>query len=305
MTSLVPSAFAERVATYPPDPLDPTGPLSVSGADWLDGLPRLLQTLVVDWDLAVDGSARTGACSVVVPVRSPTGSAMLKVCWPHTEARTEHLALRRWGGHGAVRLLRADPSRFAMLLERLDPDTDLSGMPVEPACGVIGELLARLRVPALPQVPTLTAYALRQADKLARAPHVLPRRFVAQARDVAEQLAAEPGDAVLLHTDLHFANVLAGRREPWLAIDPKPMAGDPAFEVAPVLCNRADEPLGGAGSMRTGLVRRLEIVCERAGIDPARARAWTILREADNAVELAKDPNRVTLAVAIIKAMNP
>ena len=229
---------------------------------------------------------------------------MLKVGWPHTGARTEHLALRRWGGHGAVRLLRADPSRFAMLLERLDPDTDLRGMPVEQACAVIGDLLATLRVPALPQVPTLTAYARRQADTLASTPHILPRRFVAQARDVAEQLAAEPGDPVLLHTDLHFANVLAGRREPWLAIDPKPMAGDPAFEVAPVLCNRTDE-LGGAGSMRAGLVRRLEIVCERAGIDPARARAWTIVREADNAVELAHDPHRVTLAVAIIKAMNP
>ncbi|MGZ8801814.1 MAG: aminoglycoside phosphotransferase family protein, partial [Mycobacterium sp.] len=111
-------------------------------------------------------------------------------------------------------------------------------------------------------------------------------------------------DPVLLHTDLHYANVLAGARDPWLAIDPKPVAGDPAFEVAPVLWNRPSE-LATAASMRTAVNRRLEIVCEHAGIDTDRASAWTIVREVDNALDPAHDRARVTLAVAIVKAMNP
>jgi streptomycin 6-kinase len=304
VTALVPPAFAAALAGYPPDPLDPSGPHAVSGADWVRALPRLLDGLLSDWDLRVDGPTRTGSCSVVVPVVAPGGPAALKVSWPHTEARCEHLALRRWAGRGAVRLLRADPARFALLLERLDADTDLTGVPVDRACAVIGGLLRDLRVPALAQVPALTAYAQRQARGLADAPPVIPRRFVEQAGQLAVDLVADAPNPVLLHTDLHYANVLAGSRAPWLAIDPKPMSGDPAYEVAPVLWNRAGE-LSAATSMRAAVNRRLDIVCDHAGIDVDRARAWTIVREVDNATDVADDPARVTLAVAIVKAMNP
>ena len=110
-------------------------------------------------------------------------------------------------------------------------------------------------------------------------------------------------DAWLLHTDLHYENVLRGTRQAWLAIDPKPTAGDRAFEVAPALWNRADE-LGTGSSVRWNLRRRLEIVCEHADIDEDRAKAWTIVREVDNATDPAEGSGRASLAVAIIKAMN-
>lgn len=304
MTSLVPRAFADRIATYPPDTSDPSHPSSLSGADWLHRLPRLLDELIREWDLTVEGPVRSGACAVVIPVRPPGGRAVLKVGWPHLEARTEHLALRAWAGRGSVRLLRADPSRFALLLERLDPDTDLHGMPAEQACAVIGDLLRVLRVPAPPQAPRLTAYADRVVEKLARAPAFLPRRFADQARQLGRDLGASDADPALLHTDLHFANVLAGRRSPWLAIDPKPMAGDPAFEVAPALVNRTAE-LAGVGSVRDALIRRLEVICDYGGIDPDRARAWTIVREVDNAIGLGNDRGRISLAMTVVKAMNP
>ena len=45
----------------------------------------------------------------------------------------------------------------------------------------------------------------------------------------------------LIHGDLHYENVMAADREPWLAIDPKPMSGDPHYEIAPMLWNRFEE----------------------------------------------------------------
>jgi streptomycin 6-kinase len=42
---------------------------------------------------------------------------------------------------------------------------------------------------------------------------------------------------VLLCTDLHAENVLAAEREPWLAIDPKPCIGDPAFDAIQHMLN--------------------------------------------------------------------
>ena len=199
-------------------------------------------------------------------------------------------------------------------LERLHT-RDLSRVDIDDACTVIGDLLARLERPAHPRVPSLAAYALRQAEELRAAPAVLPRRYLDQAASLAGALAERAStEDRLLHTDLHYTNVLAAYRSPWLAIDPKPMSGDPAFEVAPALWNRADE-LGTGSQVRWSLRRRLEIICERAGLDEGRARAWTIVREADNALDaaesLAKGPaddawahDRISLAVTIIKAMN-
>lgn len=316
MYDLIPAHFAHDVSGRAS-----TG--YVSGEDWVDDLPRLIADLLAEWELEPIGRATNGVCAVVIPVRllgagrdavGVSGEGILKVTWPHPEAATEHLALQTWNGHGAVRLVRADPSRFALLLERLHT-RDLTRIDIDEACGVIGDLLRVLRRPAHPRVPSLTAYAVRQADELRAAPAVLPRRYLDQAAALAGELVERrPVEERLLHTDLHYANVLAAYRSPWLAIDPKPMAGDPAFEVAPALWNRVDE-LGTGSEIRWSLRRRLEIICERAGIDEGRARAWTIVREADNAVDAVANASadvaaqagardQVSLAVTIIKAMN-
>ncbi len=320
---LVPPDFAARVGAYPSDGYLP-------GRDWVEALPGLLADLLDEWGLEPAGATLTGSCSVALPVRprgrggdgpdrggavaagcsagpeAGVGDAVLKVTWPHPEAAGEALALQAWDGNGAVRLLRADPRRFALLLERLHP-RDLTTVDIDTACEVLGDLLATLRRPAHARVPTLAAYADRQATELRAAAPVIPRRYLDQASRLAGELASESaGPRWLLHTDLHYGNVLAADRCPWLAIDPKPMAGDVAFEVAPALANRADA-LGTGSTVRWALRRRLAMICERAGIDEDRARAWTIVREADTAVDLAAHPSgrgRTSLAVMIIKAMN-
>jgi streptomycin 6-kinase len=305
---LIPAHFAQHIVGFEPDGY-------ASGEDWLDSLPSLIRDLLSEWELEPVGRSMSGVCSVAIPVRllgagretvGVSEEAVLKISWPHPEAATEALALQTWNGHGAVRLVRGDPHRFALLLERLH-QRDLSTIEVDDACGVIGDLLHTLRRPPHPRIPRLDDWAARQAVELRAAPPVMPRRYLDQAAALAQELVARrPSEDRLLHTDLHYANVLAAHRAPWLAIDPKPMAGDPAFEVAPALWNRAEE-LGTGSQIRWSLRRRLEIICERAGIDEGRARAWTIVREADNAVDAALDPagrDRVSLAVMIIKAMN-
>lgn len=301
MSSLVPESFSARLAGRPPAP-------RIGGDEWLDGLDRLVEKSLAEWDLTPDGDAMHGMNALVLPVTSRVGApAVLKVTWPHPEAEHEHLALQRWAGVGAVRLLAASPSRWTMLLERLDSRRDLRDVPVDQACAVIGSLLRQLDRPAAPALSRLSDLCIALAERLSVPPRSIPRRYVEQSRAlVADLLTDARVDSRLVHTDLHYGNVLAGRRQPWLAIDPKPLSADPSFAVTPALWNRWQEAVS-SGDLRSHLRRRLSIICDSAGLDEDRARAWSIVREVQNALWAVDEDDGagLTKAIAIIKAMQP
>ena len=301
MSIVIPESFCAGVTGRAPEP-------QISGDAWLLQLPGLVEASLAEWDLTLDGDPLHGACALVLPVRLRDDSTgVLKVTWPHADAEHEHLALQHWGGRGAVRLLAANPGRWTMLLERLDSGHDLQDVPIDEACQVIGGLLRQLDHPALPALSRLSAEAARLVERLDSAPRAIPRRFVEQARAVLFDLMTDEAiDSRMVHTDLHYGNVLAADRQPWLAIDPKPLAADPAFAVTPVLWNRWDEAVS-SGDLRRHLRRRLSIVCEAAGLDEERARSWSIAREVQLALWAATDVDagELTKAITIIKAMQP
>ena len=278
-----------------------------SAGRWLDRLPDLAAGFLDRWCLRADGRSMHGVCALVLPVRTTDGEpAALKLSWPHPEARDEHLALDVWAGDGAVRLLDAAPRDYVVLLERLDPERDLSSVPLEDALIRTGRLLARLGVKTdLPFVGVherAGEWAAELADARRHPPSGVPARALDQAAAVLGDLVDGP-DRVLLHTDLHFENVLAGDREPWLAIDPKPLVGDAAFEVAPLLWNRWDEAVWSA-DLGAHLRWRADVVAEHAGLDRQRVAGWVIVREAVEALDAvaAGDPGWRDVSVAIGEA---
>ncbi|WP_427383790.1 aminoglycoside phosphotransferase family protein [Janibacter sp. G56] len=272
----------------------PAGVLAFAtrGADWaafVDRLPRLVASLLQDWSLHVDGAPAHGHTALVVPVRTEDDvPAMLKVGWVEEQTEHEHLALRHWHGRGAVQLLRADPRRGALLLERLE-STDLTQAWDLEACEIVGGLYRELHVPAPPPLRRLTTFVSRWTDDLAAlsAGAPLPRRLVEQAVSLGRDLAADDAsDGTLIHADLHYENVLAGTRAPWLAIDPQPLSGDPHYEPAPMLWNRFDEL---AGDVRGGLRRRFATLVDAGDLDEDRARDWVIVRMMHNALWRLED----------------
>ena len=277
----IPPSFVATVAGRAPDPA-----YGVSGDDWLRRLPALIVGCLARWDLRPDGAARHGECAIVVPVvdREDTPLA-LKITWPHVEAADEHLALRLWAGDGAVRLVAAAPHDFALLLERLH-DRSLTSTSILEASEEIGRLMVQLDRPATAQFDTLAARAERWRGKLAAPCDLVPRRLREQASGWLDDLLLTPGDR-LVHEDLHDSNVLAADRQPWLAIDPKPVAGEWAYGVAPIVWNRPDAA-ARAASLRTHVRLRAEIVADAAGLDPERVGAWTLFRLVLNAVDAAE-----------------
>ncbi|MGW2276436.1 aminoglycoside phosphotransferase family protein [Streptomyces sp. NPDC001770] len=275
-----------------------------AGRAFTDALPELAARYLREWGLRTDGPPMYGMCALVLPVvRESAGTdgipgapsdgiadgipGALKLQLMDEESAGEALALRAWGdaGAGAVGLLAHDPATGAMLLERLDEGRPLSAVPdSREAVGVLARVLARLvAVPAPPGLRTLAGMADRM---LAEAPRALAaladdqeRRLVADCAAALREVAGEPGDR-LLHWDLHYDNVLAGRpgtdrAHAWVALDPKPLAGDPGFELFPALDNRF-EP--------TEIRWRFDALSEALGpaYDRERARAWTLGRVLQN-----------------------
>ncbi|WP_246004096.1 aminoglycoside phosphotransferase family protein [Nocardioides marmoriginsengisoli] len=267
-----------------------------------------LDELLADWELVLDGPPLDSRTATVVPVRSRDGaSAVLKVGGDDAESEHEHLALTRWDGDGAVRLLRADPRRRALLLERLGPASLEDVWDVQ-ACEIVAGLYARLHRPTGAPFVRLTDYFAEPLAGLAALPRnaPLPRRLVEQAIGLGRDLAGdEASNGILIHTDLHYENVLLDADGTWRAIDPKPLSGDPHYEVAPLLWNRFDEL---AGDVRDGIRRRFHTVVDAAGLDERRARDWVVVRMMVNAWwQLSgEDPGPdewLTTCVAVAKAV--
>jgi streptomycin 6-kinase len=306
-----------------PAGLDEQRELGPDWGRWLDAVPLLFSGLLDEWELTRDGADLWhGFCSLVAPVVTPDGTrAVLKITFDgDDESVHEALALQHWHGDGTVRLLRADPRRRALLLERLDR-RDLTEMWDLEACEVVAALYRKLHIPAFPQLATVTSFVSRWLDDLAAQPTdiPIPQRYREQAMSLGRDLVADPASVGrVVHGDLHYENVLAAppehvaERGGWLVIDPKPMSGDPHYELAPMLWNRYDELVG---DVRDGLRRRFHTLVDHAGLDEERARDWVIVRMVLNAnwsVQDAQAAGRdldteerewITRCVAITKAV--
>jgi streptomycin 6-kinase len=306
-----------------PAGLDEQRELGPDWARWLDRLPRMFLDLLDDWSLTRDGDELWhGYCSLVAPVLTDSGErAVVKISFDgDDESLHEAITLQHWQGRGTVRLLRADPHRRAMLLERLDRRDLVELWDVE-ACEVVAGLYPLLHVPALPQLATVTSYVERWLDDLARQPREIPipHRHREQALSLGRDLVADPSSVGrIVHGDLHYLNVLAAPpdadpdRGEWIVIDPKPMSGDPHYEPAPMLWNRWDEL---ADDVRGGVRRRFHALVDAAGLDEDRARDWVVVRMILNAnwsVQDAQAADRgleaderqwITRCIAIAKAV--
>lgn len=246
------------------------------GKAWLERLPAVVRELRERWSLRLGAPfAQAGVCAWVAPAELPDGSAaVLKLGIPHMEADHEIAGLRFLNGNPTVRLMDADDGLNGMLLERCMPGTALRVRPGPEQDIEIARLLRRLwRRPVGPH-PFRPLSAMTQhwieASLIDRSKWSDPDLTREGLRLLEELARATPAD-VLLATDLHAGNVLAATREPWLAIDPKPFIGDPAYD--------ATQHLLDCGQRMTadplGLIDRFSSLL---GVDRERVRLWTFAR---------------------------
>lgn len=234
--------------------------------DWLARVPTLLAEAATAWGLTPGEPYPVGAAGFAVRAALPDGTpAVLKLTNPHRESEQEADALERWDGDGAVRLLARDDERNALLLERCDPGTFLSDWDGD-RLGVLIGLLPRLWKSG----DGFTSLADEAEHWAAHLDDVRDGRLKEAALHHIRELGPTQGEQVLVNQDLHGENVLAAQREPWLVIDPKPLAGEREFSAASIV--RSNE----LGHSRRDVLYRLDRLSSELGLDRERARGWTI-----------------------------
>jgi streptomycin 6-kinase len=220
------------------------------------------------WHATSDGEPIETPRSWLLPVRHAGAPAMLKLLKPGGDERQAAAMLHYYGGDGAVCLLAAADD--ALLMERAEGPRALdamvrAGADLE-AAAILAETVARLHAPrgrAAPAgLPSLRLWFAPLFDAAGSAP------LLARCARIADALLAQPLEAGVLHGDLHHANVCDAGARGWLAIDPKGVIGEPAYEVANLLGN--PWPHGEIVHDGARMQRLAALYAARLGLDPRR-----------------------------------
>lgn len=265
-----PSDFARRTVEL----------FGTRGQAWLIDLPALLERCAQRWSIEIDPPFAPLSYNYVAPARREDGTpVVLKVGVPNPELSSEIAALRHFAARGIVRLVDGDATLGALLLERLEPGTPLSVLDDDDeattiAAGVMRDLWQS--PPDSHPFPTVARWGrglarLRATFDGGCGP--FPVALVERAERLFAELLATAAAPQLLHGDLHHDNILAARRAPWLALDPKGVVGEPAFEVGALLRNPRDRLAREPESARL-LARRLDLLAERLELDRERLLQW-------------------------------
>ncbi|WP_405006339.1 aminoglycoside phosphotransferase family protein [Kitasatospora purpeofusca] len=252
---------------------------------WLAALPALVTTELARLRLTLDRVLDPGGSLALVAYvhrDDDLAPAVLKVSLRTPGTAHEAEALTAWAGRGAVLLLDTaapDPGTTVLLLERLHGEIPLRSLAEPKAMLEATSLLHRLWTPVPPEhtLPGLPAPspAATASDLPAEAEPLL-----AEAKEAAAALAASAAEEFLLHGDFHHGNVLAADRAPWLAIDPRPLVGERAYDLARLTLDRADTLVGSPG-LPAAVRRRLHQLAEALEVDRDRLRGWTLVRAVD------------------------
>ena len=236
-----------------------------SGREWLPRLPGIVDRCRAKWGLAPGTPCPTMSMNYIEFTTTAAGQPVaLKVGVPHAELFAEMETLGLYEGKRAARLLDADHTLGALLLQRLQPGTMLWQLgDNEQETRIAASIMRELPVPT-PSTHNLPAFSrwVKRAFTLTRTEwdpqERMPRDLIDKAERAFDEIERKAAGTVVLHGDLHHENILLDERSGWTIIDPKGVIGPPCLEVGRFLQNQLPSHLPAG--------RREELVRERVGI---------------------------------------
>ncbi|MCS5709848.1 aminoglycoside phosphotransferase family protein [Candidatus Berkiella aquae] len=206
---------------------------------------------------------------------------VLKLGVPNPELSREISALRQYHGKGAPLLIEHDAKQGALLMDAVVPGTTLkSYFPLHEAATlpIVAKVIQQLHLVKMPDsTDFVTIQQWHRSLMLAKASTFIPEDILAQAQQLSEQLIATQTKTVLLHGDLHHDNILVGKNNTWLAIDPKGIIGDPTYEVGAFIRNPIPQLLQQSDA-KAIMRQRIAGLASILKFDPDRVIQWAFVQ---------------------------
>jgi Streptomycin 6-kinase len=249
-----------------------------NGAVWLETLPDLILECASQWRLSVGEPFDLSFSYVTRACTAGGRPVVLKIGVPNPELSCGIEALRWYDGCGAVRLLECDRDRGFLLMERVLPGEMLASIDDdEKATRIAARVMRQLWRPLPPEnpFPSVAQWVDGLKDLRVRfggGTGPFPSSLVAMAESLFAELLSSSESPVLLHGDLHHFNILSSDGGDWLAIDPKGVSGERAYEAGALLRNPSRAVFTNSRTQR----KRVKILVEELGLDEDRILAWSI-----------------------------
>lgn len=236
-------------------------------------LSASLSPFLKRWELAPFGAIVQTTNASILPVKRLDGSKAMLRRGCHPDERSGLDILEAWGGVGCAKVYAREGS--TALIELADGSQRLTDMAQggndAQATRILCATSARLHEWRGKHPATLVP--LEQWFRALIEP--TQSGILLESATVAKRLLANQRDCVALHGDLHHANVLNFGLRGWLAIDPKGLLGDRAFEYG-VLFGNPDLADPSRPVAAAAFERRFVQVAHEAALDPSRLRDWII-----------------------------
>jgi streptomycin 6-kinase len=259
--------------------------LAAGAGDWLRDLAATVAALADEWGFTVEHRYDDSTEAFVAAVTLHGGApAVLKLIVPRSGDAAQHeiTVLRLAGGDGCVRLLRDDPARSALLLERLGPSLHDLGLPIGIRHEILCATASALWRPA-PDcgLPTgaekgrwLIDHIVRLWDEL---DHPCSELAMQHAVDCAQRriVAHDDERAVLVHGDVHQWNVLQAD-DGFKLVDPDGLLAEAEYDLGILMREDADQLLA-APSVAAAVADRARWLAARCGLDVDAIAEWGVV----------------------------
>lgn len=255
------------------------------GKKFIDCLPEFILNYENKWKLKVGECFSDAQFNIVFTALKNNGtSAVFKCCVPNKEFKTEVKSLKHYNGFGAVKLLESDVENGAMLIEKINPGILLEqcNFSIENKIKYTIYVCKKLHKPYQSSLaansigqthnsfPTLQDWFLgldrALLKKFNSAGGPCSKTTIEKARSLSRELLQSQSTVVLLHGDLHYANLLQSGNQEFIAIDPKGVIGEPEFEIP---LPRVTYPI-----TTDELFYHLDCFIEQSQFDKKRIDAW-------------------------------
>lgn len=274
------------------------------GRKWLDSIPLKIETYRQKWGIEVFPPFVLSYNYVAPAKRSDGKDVVLKIGFlKDREFQNEIEALEVFDGDGIPKLIEADRKNAVILMEQVLPGVSLSTIEDDAkATRILASVMRKIRKP-LPKNSRFITISEWTKELYENHSSSIPFNFIKKAQKVFEDLIDSSASPVITHADLHHDNVLSSDRDGWLAIDPKGIVAEPAYETAAMIRNPYKK-LKDMENIEETLKNRILILSEELGFDPKRIHNWCFAQTVLSGVWTRDDAAYTNHALKVAQALD-